>query len=204
MSASFEEYEDAKEDAEGTVPESVIPESLQLFQHPQLIIPETQVQPSFPLRIFPASLFDSIISPSIPEAITHNSLDPPPLSLRQDKAIQETNVADCQSFSEDSADELLERVKVIVQCSTESPRGKSPGVAASARSLIVDGSVVLDVARRNSSAATAASGNVAAASTSTSSPSRRNNKQPASRSTTAAASTSTSSPSRRNNKQASC
>ena len=156
MSASFEEYEDAKEDAEGTVPESVIPESLQLFQHPQLIIPETQVQPSFPdsLRIFPASLFDSIIPPSIPEAITHNSLDPPPLSLRQDKAIQETNVADCQSFSEDSADELLERVKVIVQCSTESPRGKSPGVAASARSLIVDGSVVFNASAAESSQAT--------------------------------------------------
>ncbi len=142
-----------------------------------------QVQPSFPdsSAIFPVSLFDSIIPPSIPDVITHNSLGPPPLPLLQDKIIPATHEAYCQSSSEDSSDELVERVKVIVQCSTESPRGKSHSVATSACNLIVDGSVVLDVAadaptnnttaRNNSSAARAASGKIAAATTSTASPS---------------------------------
>jgi hypothetical protein len=60
--------------------------------------------------------------------------------------IPKTQEADCQSSSEDSADELLEWVKVIIQCRTESPRGKSPRVSASACNLIIDGSVVLDAA----------------------------------------------------------
>jgi hypothetical protein len=59
MSASFKEYEDTKENEEGTVPESVSPESLPLFQQPWQTVPETQVPPLFPdsIAIFPASLF---------------------------------------------------------------------------------------------------------------------------------------------------
>jgi hypothetical protein len=112
MRKSVDNYEDAKENEDGTVPESVIQETLPLHPQPRLIIPETQVSPSFPdsLAIFLASLFDSIVPPSFPEAITHDSLDPPPLPVLQDKVITETQEdqeADCQSSSEDSANELL-------------------------------------------------------------------------------------------------
>jgi hypothetical protein len=148
MSKSFKEYEDAKENEEGTVPESVIPESIQLFPQPQLIIPETQVSPSFPdtLAIFPANIFDLIILLSVPGAITCNSSDPPPLPLLQVKVNPETQEVDCESSSEDSANKLLKQVEVNVQCSTASPKGKCPSVAVSAHNLIVVGSLVLDVA----------------------------------------------------------
>lgn len=112
MSKSFNEYEDTKENEDGTVPESVMPESLQFRQQPWLTIPETQVMqvpPSFPdsVALFLASLFDSTI-----EVITDG---PPPLPLLQEKVIQETQAADCQSSRKDITDELLERVKAIVK-----------------------------------------------------------------------------------------
>ena len=77
----------------------MIPESLPLFQQPWQIVPETQVTQLFPdsIAFFPASHFDS--TPSVPDVITHNSLDPPPLTLLQDKGIPVTQEADCQSSS---------------------------------------------------------------------------------------------------------
>jgi hypothetical protein len=43
MSKSFDGYEDAKENEDGTVPESVIQETLPFSAQELLIIPETQV-----------------------------------------------------------------------------------------------------------------------------------------------------------------
>ena len=54
---------------------------------------------------------------------------------------------DSHSTSEDSADELLERVKVIVRCGTD-----STGLDAFARELLVNGAVVT---RTNAVSATA-------------------------------------------------
>ncbi len=53
---------------------------------------------------------------------------------------------DSHSTSEDSADELLERVKVIVRCGTD-----STGLAAFACDMLVDGSVALGTAAAESS-----------------------------------------------------
>ncbi len=77
-SKSFNKYEDAEENEDGTVPESVIQQTLPLSPQQQCTILDMQVTQSFPdsIAIFLASISDSIIPPSFPETITNNVLLP--------------------------------------------------------------------------------------------------------------------------------
>ena len=101
MSKSFDdEYEDAKENEDETIPESVVQETLPFSAEELLIIPETQVDSVIPETqvdtfspprgpvVFPAFLLDSVVLPICPEPHNHDSLCPPPLPLVRESVIQ--------------------------------------------------------------------------------------------------------------------